>query len=232
MPGGASRLLPPFFPVRALEPEWLETAPPATADVNLRDLVRVNRWFGGHRALLEVFRRLVHPGDRFSVLDIGAASGDMGKCIRRSYRNANVVSLDRRTAHLRPAEPPRVAAEALALPFRERSFDFVLCSSLLHHFSGQCAAALVREFLPIARQAVIVLDLERHCLAYSFLPLTSWLLGWSELTVHDGCISVAASFKTNELHWIAKEAGAAEAVVRRHLPWFRISLVMRPGAGV
>jgi hypothetical protein len=78
---------------------------------------------------------------------------------------------------------------------------------------------------------VIVLDLERHSLAYSFLPLTRWLLGWSELTVHDGCVSVAANFRADELRSIAKEAGAKEAVTRRHWPWFRISLVMRPGAG-
>ena len=150
----------------------------------------------------------------------------MGKCIRESYTNAAVVSLDHRIGHLRPAAPPRVVAEAFTLPFHDRSFDFVLCSSLLHHFSDQCAAALVGDLLRFSRRALIVLDLERHPLAYSFLPLTSWLFRWSELTVHDGCISVAASFKANELRWIAEKAGAKENAVQRHWPWFRISAII------
>jgi ubiquinone/menaquinone biosynthesis C-methylase UbiE len=211
---------------RVVESEWLEAAPPSAAERNLQDLVRINRRFGGHRSLRQAFEKLVHPLDHFSVLDVGAASGDMGKCIRESYKNAAVVSLDHRIGHLRPAAPPRVVAEAFTLPFRNRSFDFVLCSSLLHHFSDRCAAALVGDLLRFSRRALIVLDLERHPLAYSFLPLTRWLFRWSELTVHDGCISVAASFRANELRWIAEKAGAKEIVVQRHWPWFRISAII------
>ena len=213
---------------RVVESEWLEGAPPSVAERNLQDLVRINRWFGGHRSLLQVFEKLVRPLDCFSVLDVGAASGDMGKCIRGSYKNAVVVSLDHWIAHLRPAAPPRVIAELSALPFRDRSFDFVLCSSLLHHFSDRCAAALVDELLRFSRRALIVLDLERHPLAYSFLPLTSWVLRWSELTVHDGCISVAASFKARELRLIAERPGAKETVIQRHWPWLRISATITP----
>jgi ubiquinone/menaquinone biosynthesis C-methylase UbiE len=209
-----------------LRSERLETATPLVADQNLRDLVRINRWFGGHRVLLHVFEKLVHPLDRFSVLDVGAASGDAGRRIKARYRSASVVSLDRRLSHLGPAESPRVTAEASALPFRERSFDFVLCSLLLHHFSDGYAIALVAQLRRFARQAVIVLDLERHPAAYGFLPLTRFLFNWSELTIHDGCISVAASFTEKELASIAKRAGADNALIHRHWPWFRISVVI------
>ncbi|HWF48630.1 MAG TPA: methyltransferase domain-containing protein [Bryobacteraceae bacterium] len=211
---------------RVLRSERLETATPLVADQNLRDLVRINRWFGGHRVLLHVFEKLVHPLDRFSVLDVGAASGDAGRRIKARYRSASVVSLDRRLSHLGPAESPRVTAEASALPFRERSFDFVLCSLLLHHFSDGYAIALVAQLRRFARQAVIVLDLERHPAAYGFLPLTRFLFNWSELTIHDGCISVAASFTEKELASIAKRAGADNALIHRHWPWFRISVVI------
>jgi SAM-dependent methyltransferase len=211
---------------RVLKAEWLEAMPSSEAERNLSDLVRINRWFGGHRALLQVFRKLVHPQDRFSVLDVGAASGDMGRRILRSYRNSLVVSLDHRVTHLRSAQPPRVVAEASALPFNDRSFDFVLCSLLLHHFSDQHAAALVRELIRFPRRALIILDLERHSVPYSFLTSSSWLFGWSELTVHDGCVSVAAGFKPEELRSIAEHAGVNEMVIQRHWPWFRISVVM------
>ena len=35
---------------RVLKSELLETADPAHADRNLRDIARINTWFGGHRA--------------------------------------------------------------------------------------------------------------------------------------------------------------------------------------
>src|SRR5260370_10913289 len=106
---------------RALEPEWLECAGPAHADRNLCELARINRWFGGHRALLRMMKDLVDPAENFSVLDVGAGSGDMGKCLTRHFRNAKVVSLDHRPVHLRDAPSPRGVADALPLPFSNHS---------------------------------------------------------------------------------------------------------------
>ena len=200
--------------------------PSSEAQRNLSDLVRINRWFGGHRALLQVFARLVDPLERFSVLDVGAASGDMGKQILTSYSNAWVVSLDHRISHLRSASPPRVVAEASAVPFDDRTFDFVLCSLLLHHFSNVDAAALLVDLLRVPRRALIVVDLERHAIPYYFLSLAGWLFRWSKLTVHDGRVSVAAGFKPRELRSIVEQAGMKEMAAQRHLPWFRISVVI------
>jgi len=113
---------------RSVQPEWLDLSPLPAARQNLHDIVRINRWFGGHRSLLQVLQRLVRPSDQFSLLDVGSASGDMGTRIRKSYKNAFVVSLDHRILNLQPAASPRLVAEASELPFRDRSFDFVLCS--------------------------------------------------------------------------------------------------------
>jgi SAM-dependent methyltransferase len=211
---------------RILRPELLESADPALADRNLRDLARINRWFGGHRALLRVLKDLVSPLKPFSVLDVGAGSGDMGQCIRRRFPNATVVSLDHRTVHLRNAAAPRIAADALQLPFLPNAFDFVLCSSVLHHFPSGQVVELIAELRGFARQALIVLDLERHPLAYHFLPMTRRLFSWSALTLHDGPISVAAGFRTNELARMVLAAGVSNVVVRRHWPWFRLSVVV------
>lgn len=211
---------------RVVKPERLKSAAPSVAKRNLQDLARINRWFGGHLSLLQVFNTLVHPSDRFSVLDVGAASGDMSMRIRKAYKNSFVVSLDHRIIHLNEAAPPRLVAEACALPFRERSFDFVLCSQLLHHFSDVYATALIAQLFRFGRRALIVLDLERHPISYSFLPLTKWLFRWTELTVHDGCTSVGAAFKAAELEKIVQQAGAGRPDVRKHWPWFRISAVL------
>ena len=211
---------------RVLKPELLETAGLALAEKNLHDMARINQWFGPHRALLRVLKQLVSPQEAFSLLDVGAGSGDMGNCILKRFPHARVVSLDRRSIHLHNAQSPRVAADAFQLPFLSKAFDFVLCSSLLHHFPDTEVIKLAAELRRVAHRALIVLDLERHPLAYSFLPLTKSLFGWSPLTVHDGPVSVAAAFRPAELAALVRAAGADSTVVRRHRPWFRISAVV------
>jgi len=215
---------------RVLEPEWLECAGPANADRNLCELARINRWFGGHRALLRMMKDLVDPAEHFSVLDVGAGSGDMGKCLTSHFPNAKVVSLDHRLVHLRNAPSPRVVADALRLPFAKHAFDFVLCSSVLHHFPDCEVVDMISTLRHFARRALLLLDLERHPLAYHFLPLTRRILGWGPLTVHDGPVSVAAAFRLEELVSLARAAGAEVAIGRRHRPWFRVSVVVPAGS--
>jgi SAM-dependent methyltransferase len=213
---------------RVLRSERLESSAPAAVERNLRDIARINRWFGGHRTLLKLLNEFVEPADHFSILDVGAASGDMGKCIVKRYPNANVVSLDRQPIHLKRARPPKVVADAFELPFADGTFDFVMCSFFLHHFSDSEIVDLLKEMRRVARRALIVLDLERHPLPYYFLPLTRVLFDWSDLSVHDGCISVEAAFTREELVALGLSLCPSWATTRRHFPWFRLSLVV-PG---
>jgi SAM-dependent methyltransferase len=215
---------------RILRAERLDSADAVEAERNLRDIARINRWFGGHRTLIQLLRGLIRLQDRFSILDVGAGSGDMGQCVQKTFRNAKVVSLDRRPVHLMTANTAKVAADAFALPFADGSFDFVMCSSFLHHFSNGDVVVLLREMRRVARRSVIVLDLERHPFAYFFLPLSRGLLRWGDLTVHDGCASVEAAFRRSELESIAVALAPAKVALRRHWPWFRLSLVLaKPG---
>ncbi len=214
---------------RVLEPEWLDSAPPSAAERNLCDLARINRWFGGHNILLRVLKELAHPREKFSVLDVGAASGDMGRCLLRKYRNATVLSLDRKAGHLRHAAPPKIVACAPELPFRDRSFDIVLCSLVLHHYPEEGVVELLSDLRRLARRAVVIIDLERRSGAYAFLPFTRWVLRWSDMTVHDGCASVAAGFRPSDLAELAKRPVGSHPKVRRHWPWFRISVVIPSG---
>jgi SAM-dependent methyltransferase len=211
---------------RVLKPELLDSAERELRDGNLRDIARINRWCGGHRVLLRVLRDLVGSLESFSVLDVGAASGDMGQCIREVFPNATVILTDFRLAHLCGAALPRVAADAFRLPFLPGTFDFVVCSSVLHHFPDGEIVDLIRKARSLARRALIILDLERHTIPYYFLPMTRRLLRWSTLTLHDGPISVAAGFRTEELASLTQAAGASVVTVRKHWPWFRLSAVV------
>jgi len=210
---------------RIIKPEWLDSRSPDEATASLNDLVRINRLLGGHEVLRKTMKSLAASGDTFTLLDVGAASGDMGACVRSEYPGAVVTSLDYKEDHLATAAEPRVCADAFHLPFRPRSFDFVHCSLFLHHFQNSEIVGLLQDFAVVARKAVVLTDLERHPLAYYFLPLTKWIFGWDKITLHDGPISVEAAFHAEELQSLARAAGLTEARVSVHRPAFRLALV-------
>jgi hypothetical protein len=215
----------PLARERVIVPEMLDHAPPEVARSSLRDLARINRYLGGYYVLGRLFGGIVKPADSFSVLDIGAASGDMGAAIRRRYPHALVTSLDYKGEHLAQAADPKVVADAFRLPFRTASFDFVFSSLFLHHFTNEQVVELFRTFRGLARRAVLAIDLDRGPLAYHFLPNTRWLFGWHDITISDGQISVAAALKKDELLALAVRAGLNDTRVRVHRPWSRLSMV-------
>ena len=215
---------------RVLKPETLDTLPVDRARASLADLVRLNRRWGGHATLRRLLAQVLNPGDEFSLLDVGAASGDMGACVRRWYPRASVTSLDRLPSHLANCYGPRVAGDAFQLPFRPASFDLVFCSLFLHHFTDPEVVKLLHGFGAVARRAVLVIDLERHPVPYYFVPWTRWLFGWDPVTVNDAAISVEAAFLPQELAALARQAGLRDPATRAYRPAFRIAMAARvPG---
>ncbi len=202
----------------------MDHLPPEEARPNLADLVRLNRDFGGHSVLREVFSKVVKTENPFTVLDVGAASGDTARVLQQMYPAASIASLDYNATNLERAPLPKVMANAFQLPFGEDSFDFVLSSLFLHHFSDDQVIALLRSFYGLARRALVVCDLERHIVPYWFLPATKLFLGWNDVTVHDGRMSVQAAFRPRELLSVAQKAGIDGAQVHAHRPAFRLSL--------
>jgi hypothetical protein len=213
---------------RIIQPEILDDQPPEASEPSLRDLVRINELSGAHEILRSMLERVVTPADRFTMLDVGAASGDTATAVTRRFPHARVVSLDYRTHHLRAAPPPRVSGDAFALPFTGRPFDFVYCSLFLHHFSARQIVELLWNFAALARQRVLISDLERHWIPFYFLPVTKPIYGWNPITLHDGPISVQAGFRKAELAELAAAAGLRDIDVRAHRPAFRLALSARP----
>lgn len=217
MPGG-----------RVLRGEILDRLEPGPeADASLRDLVSINRYLGGHRILRSVFRTLERPEARFTVVDAGAGSGDMGAALREAFPNALVVSTDRIPSHLARAPRPRIAADAFALPFAPRSFDYAMCCLFLHHLRDDEVAPVMAALLRLARRALVVIDLERTLGGRMLARLVGTVLRWSPITRHDALRSIESAFKPDELIAFARQAGASDVKLRKHPPWLRLSMVAR-----
>jgi 2-polyprenyl-3-methyl-5-hydroxy-6-metoxy-1,4-benzoquinol methylase len=216
-----------FFPQRRIQPELLEHAPPELALENLADLVRINRRFGGHSTIRKTLDLVARRDEGFTLLDIGAASGDSAQMIQKYYTAASVTSLDCNPVNISTAAQPKLIADAFALPFRPRSFDFVLASLFLHHFSDNQVIQLLASFYAIARRALLICDLERHIVPYLFFPVTQPVFRWGKISMHDGLISIRAAFKSSELLRLSANAGIKNAEVHVHRPAFRVALIAR-----
>jgi hypothetical protein len=209
---------------RVLQPEILDTLPPEIARANLVDLARINRHWGGLSTLRRLISDAIPENEPFTLLDVGAASGDMGEEIRRLRPQSHVTSLDYIPWHLETCKGDRIAADAFSLPFAPRSFDYVFSSLFLHHFTDDQVVQLFRGFGEVARKGVLTIDLLRHPVPYYFISKTHWLLGWHPVSVSDGAISVEAAFKPHELTALAQKAGLARPTARTYVPAFRIAM--------
>src|SRR5438874_1314712 len=107
---------------RLIRPEILDDLPLDQKRNSLRDLTRLNQQ-SGRRPLRRLLEQAVPRSGPFTLLDVGAASGDMGSYIGRLYPGARVTSLDYKPEHLAQAPQTRVVADAFRLPFSSNTFD-------------------------------------------------------------------------------------------------------------
>jgi 2-polyprenyl-3-methyl-5-hydroxy-6-metoxy-1,4-benzoquinol methylase len=212
------------FSQRLIRPELLDHVSADEARPNLADLVRINRFFGGHSTIRKLLNAAVTQNEKFTLLDVGAASGDTARYITDHYPQASVTSLDYNLTNLEAAPFPKLIADAFNLPFGERSFDFVMSSLFLHHFTNEQVISLLKSFHGVARRGLLIADLERNVLPYLFLKLSKPFFGWGRITVHDGLISVRAAFRKGELARLAESAGIENAKLASHRPAFRLTL--------
>jgi SAM-dependent methyltransferase len=203
---------------------------------SLQDVTRANALFGGRRAVLRELRRMFERanGETCTLLDVGTGSGDVPAAARRLARRAGVrlqtygLEVSEVLAKsARSPELPMVRGTALALPFRDRSVDIVICSQLLHHFDDGAASRLIRELDRVARRAVVVSDLRRSWLAAAGIWLASWPLRFHPVSRHDGVVSVLRGYTVPELRSLVERATGRRPQTRTSAG-FRIASAWSP----
>ena len=196
---------------------------------SLADLRRINRWFGSIRAITQLIQRVAALTGRteLSFLDVAGASGDIAaaasKALQQQGISLSVTILDRNPSHLN-GNFRTVVGDALALPFCDKSFDLVACSTFVHHLEPEEIVRFANEALRVARVAVLINDLRRHWLhlglVYAGFPLFR-----SRLTRHDAPVSVRRSYTPEELLEILSKSSAVRIEISRHY-LFRMGAIL------
>lgn len=199
---------------------------------SMRDLRWFNRWFGGVSTVHNLLEAVIGGGcgPELSVLDVASGDGYLAQRMREEFLHQGVrlqfALLDRSTAHLPPnGTMPKIAGEALRLPFQHSSFDFVLTSLFVHHLTPDDAVTFAQEALRVCRSAVLVHDLIRHplhlLLAYAGLPFYG-----SRITRNDAPASVWQAYTADEMRAFFQQAGAADVEIRTHY-LYRMGVIAR-----
>jgi len=198
----------------------------------LVELRRVNEWLGDAKVLRESLFAEIERADlrSFSVLDVGAGSGELlrvtAKWARETNRTASLCGLElneRSAAAILEEstdfpEITGVRGDGLALPFPQGSFDYVIQSLTLHHFNDAGAVSVIREMGRVARRAIFVIDLHRNPVAYFFYTTVGRLFLHNRLLREDGALSILRSFKPAEMAELGQQAGLANVTVEKHFP--------------
>ncbi len=213
---------------------------------SLRDLGRINRWFGA-RAFVRAYLDRVLPAWEardagplrpLRLLDVATGGADIPIDIvawgARRRVAVRVIAVDRhpttaRLAGEAAAPYPQIRvlrADARALPFPDGCFDACLCSLALHHLDPGDGVALLRQLHRLGRLGFLVVDLVRGWGAYAGV----WLLtrcSRSRLIRHDGPLSVRRAPSWDEYRALANASGVPGLQVFK-LPLFRVGLAVEP----
>jgi SAM-dependent methyltransferase len=242
----SGRRLPGLFgPARQFDPNEPELMD--RPDVNkewlreeLQVLEKLNG-LGGHRLIIRYVQKLLSSRivEGLSVLDLATGAADIPRAIVAWARNRgtriSLTAVDGNEHVLRSAREwcrdwPEIQLEhydLLKLPYGPGSFDIVLCSLALHHFTDEDAVKVLRRMNDIARIGFILNDLQRNWLSIWASELLARTVMRSPIVRHDGPQSFRAAFTVPELQNMAAEAGMKHFAVKRHQGIFRMVLAAK-----
>jgi len=186
---------------------------------DLLHLARLNRTFGGRKAVETVFHKLAEKGRKLLLVDLASGYGDHGRNLleraKTSATEVTVLAVDKQFQTLqiaRDATPAGqkmffVQADARQLPFRTKGADVALCSLALHHFGEDDALTVLKEMSRVGREGTACVDLVRSRLATFCIWLLTTFLIRDPMVRHDARLSIRRAFTMSEMRSLAHQAG-------------------------
>jgi ubiquinone/menaquinone biosynthesis C-methylase UbiE len=210
------------------------------------ELQRVNRYLGDASALRRSVLSFIErdaPAAGFSLLDVGAGSGELLRIIARwaddSGRRAQLVGLELNARSARAiieesedfASIAAVRADALCLPFADDTFDYSICSLFTHHFKDAQVVQVLAEMARVSRRRLFVIDLHRHRAAYYLYTTIGRAFLHNRLIREDGALSILRSFRPEELRRLALRTHLQDIKVERRFPFRLVMSASKNGRG-
>jgi SAM-dependent methyltransferase len=215
------------------EPELMDRPQPVTPELasDLRNLRKLNRYFGSYRLIEHFLRRWIQPRSRMRILDLATGSGDIPRLIvdyaRKAGANVTVDAIDRQPSTLEIARslsggyPEIEFFEGDVLSFGcsrgpaaagsprqdDETYDVVLCSLALHHFEEATAVELLKHCRQLSNRYVLVSDLRRGVLATLGVYLLTTFIFREPMTRTDARLSAERAFSFREFRSLAERAG-------------------------
>ncbi len=143
--------------------------------------------------------------------------------LERGGVGIELTLLDRAASHLRNGYRA-IAGDALALPFRDDSFDAVSCGLFAHHLGPGDLVRFINEALRVCRSAVLINDLVRSWMHLAFV-YTGMPLYRSRLTRHDAPASVHQAYTVEEMRALLRQTRASRVEIRRRY-FFRMAVIV------
>jgi ubiquinone/menaquinone biosynthesis C-methylase UbiE len=186
---------------------------------DLEHLERLNRTFGGQKAVELVFHRLADKTRRLLLIDLASGYSDHGRNLlgRAEARRQDVtiiaVDFQFQTLQIARSVTPAnkkmffVQADARQLPFRNQAADLAFCSLALHHFGEKDALTVLKEMARVGKLGTACVDLVRSRLAaFCIWVLTAFIIR-DPMVRHDARLSVRRAFTNDEMKALAHRAG-------------------------
>ena len=202
------------------KPELLDTRQPVNRklEASLESLRVLNKYFGAYSLVRHFMRQWLETGRTYRMLDLATGFGDIPRMIvtwaRRHGVSVKIDAVDRQPATLEIARrastgfPEINYIRADARNYCDSiTYDVVLCSLALHHFSEIDALKVLRRACELSHDKVLVSDLERTWFTWACVQAVTTVATRDEMTRHDARISVKRAFSYKELGELATEAG-------------------------
>ncbi len=179
----------------------------------------VNRLLGGNKVTIAGLKKLLknQPKDKMiRIIDLGCGNGDILRDIamlgRKNNYSFKLIGIDANASAIEYARElsetyPEINFKKINIfsdNFKKQSYDIVLCTLFLHHFSNDELIQILRSTIKSASIGIVVNDLHRNKLAYYLFKFIGYFTK-NKVVIEDGLISILRAFKRKDLVKISNQ---------------------------
>ncbi len=208
-----------------------ECITPSEINSSLDFMVKVNKYLGGTKAIINYFETYA-KADSLCIVDLGCGSGDIPFALvqwaKKRNKQIKITALDINPHCLEYAKSHHSTPE---IEYKNHSafefntlghFDYAISSMFFHHLKDEKIVQLLQLMQKNCKSGFIINDLERHELAYMGVGLLASMT-LNKVIIHDACLSVARAFKKDNWVEYAHKAGIKNALIYK-APMYRVMM--------